>query len=471
MDPIDQTFPLLSDYDAMPDLPSLQVDADDATNPPDWGSVFPGLLLEQFTATDMDRATLWNASPGERALDHLAQALESPLSDVSKAAEDSNSESLPQVIASTLTPEQDTTEASSSSKKRPRVTWKHQIDALREEVAAHTAQLNSLRAQWNPLEFSAGPDGFLIPKRKPLWQQIALRQLERRRKAEEENKQLRRILCDQIQEARSLRRLMKRRSKIKLMEDMFGHKRAPSRLIPTHATLSFGSLINNIDQAYGSFETVFAEKGIPFLPCPGKKRIGRRHLTDGVFLELAERKVVPFSREQTEKAISSSLRRIGTQKIDVNQVIEGQLQFIQHHVGENDDTVTQSFFVSTPQLSRLLGASVRMATRKYVEKDRTVFVCSIYLDPKLGDGKTTGFHTRATLIIVVRQRMSQFAVDGDMSTFDCFFSATRDDRGLPQARAIRSPMSLSVGMDTWESVISSLPGQIESSLVDSLKSN
>ncbi|KAG6972294.1 hypothetical protein JG687_00001523 [Phytophthora cactorum] len=126
---------------------------------------------------------------------------------------------------------------------------------------------------------------------------------------------------------------------------MFDQKSASSKLIPTHATLSLDSLMSSIDEAYASFETMFAEKGIPFLPCPRKKRKGRRHLTNDVMLELAERNVVPFSLRQPK---------------------------------------------------------------------------SLYGD-----------------------------------THDCFFSSTRDDRGLPQARAIRSPMSLSIGIDTWESVVSS----------------
>ncbi|KAF1792405.1 hypothetical protein GQ600_7151 [Phytophthora cactorum] len=96
---------------------------------------------------------------------------------------------------------------------------------------------------------------------------------------------------------------------------------------------------------------------------------------------------------------------------------------IRHHAAENGDTTAQGFFVSTPQLSSLVGASVRMATRRFVDKDRAVFVCSVILYPKLGGGgKSQG--------------------------------STRDDRGLPQARAIRSPMSLSVGIDTWESMVS-----------------
>jgi hypothetical protein len=47
-----------------------------------------------------------------------------------------------------------------------------------------------------------------------MWETIAARQLERRQQAEEENAKLRDMVQMQVQEARNLRRVLKRRTKI-----------------------------------------------------------------------------------------------------------------------------------------------------------------------------------------------------------------------------------------------------------------
>ncbi|KAG3053208.1 hypothetical protein PI124_g3544 [Phytophthora idaei] len=55
-----------------------------------------------------------------------------------------------------------------------------------------------------------------------LWKDAAIRQLGRRRNAEEDNVMLRKMLEIQVQQAKCLQRIFKRRTKIQMMEDMLG---------------------------------------------------------------------------------------------------------------------------------------------------------------------------------------------------------------------------------------------------------
>ncbi|KAL3670609.1 hypothetical protein V7S43_003801 [Phytophthora oleae] len=58
-----------------------------------------------------------------------------------------------------------------------------------------------------------------------MWKLVSIRQLGRRRKAEEENVRLREMLELQVEEAKCLQRLLKRRRKIQMMEEILGMKR------------------------------------------------------------------------------------------------------------------------------------------------------------------------------------------------------------------------------------------------------
>ncbi|RLN94654.1 hypothetical protein BBJ28_00004087, partial [Nothophytophthora sp. Chile5] len=89
-----------------------------------------------------------------------------------------------------------------SKPKRARVSQKVQISNLRETVEQLTTQLQSLGSmsrQGTPPHATEGGEkkGTAVG---PMWQQIAARQLARRRNAEEDNAKLREMLAVQVQE-------------------------------------------------------------------------------------------------------------------------------------------------------------------------------------------------------------------------------------------------------------------------------
>ncbi|KAG3132999.1 hypothetical protein PC128_g26401 [Phytophthora cactorum] len=119
-------------------------------------------------------------------------------------------------------------------KRVKRLTPKQKIDALCgkvNELAAHLQELKIEAARQKKLAAQRKLRDLLRPARSQLWKQIAMRQREQRQQSEEENLKLRQMMGMQIQEARNLRRVLKRRTKLEMLEDMIGmqcHKNGTS---------------------------------------------------------------------------------------------------------------------------------------------------------------------------------------------------------------------------------------------------
>ncbi|KAF4131046.1 hypothetical protein GN958_ATG19753 [Phytophthora infestans] len=109
------------------------------------------------------------------------------------------------------------------AKRGKRLTPKQKIDALHgkiNELAAHLQELKVEAARQNKLAAQRELRDLFRPKRSQLWKQVAKRQLEQRQQSEEENLKLRQMMGLQIQDRRNLRRVLKRRTKLELLEDM-----------------------------------------------------------------------------------------------------------------------------------------------------------------------------------------------------------------------------------------------------------
>ncbi|KAG3194082.1 hypothetical protein PC128_g9661 [Phytophthora cactorum] len=164
--------------------------------------------------------------------------------------------------------------------KRIRISRKQQIDTLRGEVQELNDQLQSLLPQWQP-EVN---NGQLVSRRAAMWEEIAARQLERQSKSEEENAKLREMLQIQIHEARNLRRVLKRRIKIEMMEDMLGMKRQKmlDYDVPDDNPQVFEDMLQDTDELYVGVDDSFHGKGLYDLPCPGRRRDAKRNVTNGL---------------------------------------------------------------------------------------------------------------------------------------------------------------------------------------------
>ncbi|KAE8904862.1 hypothetical protein PF005_g8567 [Phytophthora fragariae] len=302
-----------------------------------------------------------------------------------------------------------------------------------------------------------------------MWEAIAARQLRRRLQSEEENAKLRNMLQIQMHEARNLKRVLKRRTKIDLMEDMLGMKRHKmlDDCIPEDNAQVFEDLLRDIDELYVGTEALFAEKGLYDLPCPGRHREARRHVTDGLFLEIMERRLVPFDIRTTEKAMYKTTRQIGFQEtISVGDLAD-RVQFHSHHIEESSNTIKTSVFAEASNVGDVRGAHFRKVVQRYVEKDRVVFVCKMLMEPVLFEaGKPSGFHTRATLRIVLKDEAAQSAMGKHATRIESHFSATRYDEGLSGVRSIRTSPNLAIDIAAWDETVSRIAHHVENLAID-----
>jgi hypothetical protein len=103
-------------------------------------------------------------------------------------------------------------------RRAKRISTKQKIGTLREEIQELTGQLQALQGKAPAASSTpvAPQRAIISPLRSQLWQSIAARQLEQRVRAERKNIKLRRMMEMQVQEARSLRRLLKRRTKLEV---------------------------------------------------------------------------------------------------------------------------------------------------------------------------------------------------------------------------------------------------------------
>lgn len=342
-------------------------------------------------------------------------------------------------------------QATTKKPKRVRTSRKQQIATLRATMTDLTAELESLAPR------SEGKGS--------MWRPIAARQLERRQQSEAENAKLRTMLGIQLQEARNLKRVLKRRSKIELLEEMLGAKRLKAMdPVPSDNPQVFESMLHDADELYVGVEALFNEKRIKDLACPGRARDAKHNVTNGLFLELSQKHITPFSFQQTAKAMWTALCQVGFQNLQSVGDLSKHANFRVLQVEEANNTLMMSYvaeITGMPHLGNVEGAHFRRAVRKYVESDRAVFICKDLMEPIIrGQKKKTGFHTRTTLQITVRSG------DAGTSVITSHFTGTRHDQGSPVAQGMRTTSNLDLGIAAWDEAVSRIAHQVESLAID-----
>ncbi|KAG6572618.1 uncharacterized protein IUM83_17672 [Phytophthora cinnamomi] len=242
--------------------------------------------------------------------------------------------------------------ANATTKGQRRISTKQHIDQLRDTVNELTSQLHSLESGFTRAQIVESGDRS-ADSRGSVWQHIATRQLERRLEAEKDNARLRTMLDIQVQEAKSLRRLLKRRKKIEMMEKMLGLKRQKLPVIDKNGDKDGASfailkeMLRNTDEAYIDIDREFASKAMDQVPCPGKTREENRCAMNDVFLEIMEKQLVPFTVKRTERAVWDALGQVGMQTLQCVKDIDAQVDFYAQNRQETDDTLMISYVAAT----------------------------------------------------------------------------------------------------------------------------
>ncbi|KAG1712887.1 hypothetical protein DVH05_000622 [Phytophthora capsici] len=341
--------------------------------------------------------------------------------------------------------------------KRVRISKKQQIDTLRAEVQELNQELQSLLP---------GLNAEVHPQPESMWRDIAERQLKRREESEAENLKLREMVQIQIHEARNLRRVLKRRTKIEMMEEMLGmkrQKRLANSALDNNPEV-FEDMLRDIDELYVGVADLFVQKGIYDLPVPSRRSEPRHNVTSGLFLESSYRHRVPFDLRTTEQAMWKVMGQNMFYGSQIAKNFGARIQFHDHHVEETNDTIKTSFFVDIAGFGDVGGAHIRKVVRKYVENDRVVFICKNLMMPILQTKEpSSGFHSRTTLRVVLRSEASQSC---KTSLIDSHFTGTRFNNGGPGSSIIHSSDNMATGVAAWDEAISRIAHQVESLAID-----
>ncbi|POM70769.1 Hypothetical protein PHPALM_12745 [Phytophthora palmivora] len=352
-----------------------------------------------------------------------------------------------------------------NSKRKPRLTPKERIGHLRQSVEQLTRHLSGLiasRAQ--QARSSVGGKEMTTQSSKDLlWKRIAARQLLRRRKAEQDNAQLRAILQVQMEEARNLKHLMKRRTKTEVK--MFTWN--VSTGLPDSSRI-FQKMLQDSDELLSEIDILYVEKGMHNLQCPGHKQFEERNMVgDGVYLEIMHQNLVPFTSKKTEKSVWACLSEIGMRSLEGVKDYNKEVSFHAQHSEESNNTMVTNYFAATSGVPAVSGAQVQKVLRKYVEENRVVFICQTLMEPKLVDnGASIGVQFYTKLAIVVEKATSLDGSHADIAKLQLYFSAARRDFGTSVSAAFCKPGTLDTSIAAWEDMICRVPDAVESFLVD-----
>ncbi|OWZ12566.1 hypothetical protein PHMEG_00014248 [Phytophthora megakarya] len=299
------------------------------------------------------------------------------------------------------------------------------------------------------------------PSNISLWKHAAMRQLERRREVEEKNVKLKEMLEMQVQEAKCLQRILKRRRKIQMMEDMLGVK---NRITPPTIDDSqiFAQMLRHIENMFTIVEIYFAKKGFNSLPCPGQKRKVSKNVITGVFYEQMQKSLLPFEIHSSERALWKVLTENATERSKHGSMVE----FHEHHVKKSHNTVASSYFFSTRGDAEICGVQVQKVTRKFVKDDKVVFVCNMLAEPLIKSTfLSVGYQLNATLQVVMERGWPSISAD-DTTQLSIHFDVMCQDLVIPGSGKSLSRGHVDICVTMWGNLIPGLHSEIESMLID-----
>ncbi|RLN38444.1 hypothetical protein BBJ28_00002070 [Nothophytophthora sp. Chile5] len=312
----------------------------------------------------------------------------------------------------------DSSRSPSSSEEKDsgleRGTWRQRRKAevlhLREVVKQLSSQLEELKLQsgvrstlpsarhggvrsGRPLRLEAKPAQSIGAM--PLWEGLATRQSRKRELAELENASLRDALRQQKYEAKALQRLIKRR----LRNEAMGNALELCRRLqldcrqadrPSNNEQVFQELVAGLDEIYATLDGVFRKLKMHELPCPGRQRLISSSQSEGSVEEILDRYVLPFDTRRTEKMIW---------RLSATDESKGHSTIFDDHFPAGDSTDLRSFcFTFSPAEGMNIRILMRSAFRKYVERDRTVFIARNLIEP-MDVGDTVPLHETLRLVV------------------------------------------------------------------------
>ncbi|POM74397.1 Hypothetical protein PHPALM_8658 [Phytophthora palmivora] len=294
-----------------------------------------------------------------------------------------NVDAIPSVVIDSLPSSQcGLKPATSTDKRSSRSSWRDQrrneLQTLQQAEKQLITQLQQLKQTLRMKSRNSGTKSQLTslldgnPNHVLTWERICDHQLARRKKSEEENRKLKEQMKAKIWQAKMLLKGFKRRlrnevvgSSIKLCR-RYGVD-ASGVTMPTNNDAVFYALMLGTDEMYAVVDDFFEKMGMDEVPCPGRRNIAA---SDGKFVEFLDCYAVPFGLQDTARAIWKCLH-----------MVEPQSPKPAQHFDDQDNTFKQSMCSAFAAGSVHVRVIMRIVGRKYVERNRAIFIFKRLIEP------------------------------------------------------------------------------------------
>ncbi|KAG1687215.1 hypothetical protein DVH05_005329 [Phytophthora capsici] len=281
-------------------------------------------------------------------------------------------------------------------RQRHRQQLKQERETLKIQATELSSQLQELQAAQAEREERQG--GSLTYG---AWRAIAVRQLERRVQAEQQQKLLR---AELVGSARRIHEM-----NVQLHDVLQGTRKMSFGWVETNVDASgeelFKTMLSELDSHYARTDEVF--QGLEFKTAGPAMYSLARKWQDGVqYLDSADRMELPHGFEQTVSAMTTLMMS------DQEAIMKyGQTQ-------ETNETVRFKYHAKYQfKPEQFANVDLYGAARKYQEKDRIVFVWRCFTE---GRGEVEGFNSNETMWMVIRPGESEAEGTCGSTVIECY---------------------------------------------------
>lgn len=331
---------------------------------------------------------------------------------------------------------------------------KQELEQLRRIVAQLTETRDQLRRQAR-----CKMDSHRLSKKGSalLWEKTAGEQDLHRKRAENTNRQLRKLLQTQRRKASYLERTLHTGPKSASEMPDWCSSTDEEGATPADNDAVFEDLANELDGMYLQVaQTRTTSK--PFPVAWEKSRV-----RSGVVFTDQDRKIVPFDRRVVETAVWDSMGERG--------VRDGNNSSVSCSEGTNN-TRNSSWHATYRRKSLDVDVLLRKVARKFVADDQTVVVCRTLMEPtSLGNFTLSGFQYWENRYVVIERGM--LAGSAPATTIDTFlevFRHTQRGEQSEQYPARYVGMLSEYEIIAWQNLIAARAQTLENLMMDAASS-
>ncbi|KAL3670616.1 hypothetical protein V7S43_003808 [Phytophthora oleae] len=244
------------------------------------------------------------------------------------------------------------------------------------------------------------------------------------------------MVAIQVLEAKNLRRILKRRTRIEMMNEMLGFKGLANLVKNTSqdASMVFQRLLHETDELFVGIDSLFVNKGMDKLAFTGHSRATDLEILNGVYYEMLQKRELPFDRQSTARAVWECFRNLGEANLRGVGSSTAVLNTHTHTMEDDGDTLRRSFFAVISGVGDIEG--------------------------------TYTHNTRGVIATTTLQVVLEDGVDGASTTvMKVYFSAERE------GQAAKEDPTTEMAFAAWDEVVPRFPVDVETSALDNILSN